>query len=198
MPIYYGWKAGAATVVRPVTVSTTKTVHKLTRVEAPSGLIVMWSGPFADIPSGWVLCNGQNGTPDLRDRFILGASKKTGEVGGSHSRKLTEENTPSHDHAIGGSTKEQITDHQHDISNHEHSYTRLVPEDTQRKKGVIGSEPLTVYEPETEQTSPRELTCEAAKARHKHGLPTTTSATGDGKAFDIRPAYFKLAFIMKV
>lgn len=39
----------------------------------PSGGIMMWSGSIASIPSGWYLCNGSNGTPDLRDRFIVGA-----------------------------------------------------------------------------------------------------------------------------
>jgi hypothetical protein len=39
----------------------------------PSGAIVMWSGSIASIPSGWLLCNGSSGTPDLRDRFIVGA-----------------------------------------------------------------------------------------------------------------------------
>jgi hypothetical protein len=39
----------------------------------PSGVIVMWSGTIATIPSGWLLCNGANGTPDLRNRFIIGA-----------------------------------------------------------------------------------------------------------------------------
>jgi microcystin-dependent protein len=33
----------------------------------------MWSGSIASIPSGWLLCNGSNGTPDLRDRFVVGA-----------------------------------------------------------------------------------------------------------------------------
>jgi hypothetical protein len=37
------------------------------------GMIVMWSGKGNDIPSGWQICNGQNGTPDLRGRFIVGA-----------------------------------------------------------------------------------------------------------------------------
>jgi hypothetical protein len=37
-----------------------------------SGMIVLWSGASTDIPSGWVLCDGTNGTPDLRDRFIVG------------------------------------------------------------------------------------------------------------------------------
>jgi hypothetical protein len=40
---------------------------------AITGIIVMWSGSIANIPSGWALCNGSNGTPDLRNRFIIGA-----------------------------------------------------------------------------------------------------------------------------
>lgn len=39
----------------------------------PAGCILMWSGSIGSIPSGWVLCNGSNGTPDLRNRFIVGA-----------------------------------------------------------------------------------------------------------------------------
>ena len=38
-----------------------------------SGLIIIWSGAIVDIPAGWVLCDGNNQTPDLRDRFVLGA-----------------------------------------------------------------------------------------------------------------------------
>jgi hypothetical protein len=39
----------------------------------PTGAIIMWSGSIASIPSGWLLCNGSSGTPDLRDRFVVGA-----------------------------------------------------------------------------------------------------------------------------
>jgi hypothetical protein len=39
----------------------------------PTGCILLWSGSIGSIPAGWVLCNGSNGTPDLRDRFIVGA-----------------------------------------------------------------------------------------------------------------------------
>lgn len=39
----------------------------------PSGAIIMWHGSIASIPSGWVLCDGSNSTPDLRNRFIVGA-----------------------------------------------------------------------------------------------------------------------------
>ncbi|TES91563.1 MAG: hypothetical protein E3J94_03655 [Desulfobacteraceae bacterium] len=38
-----------------------------------AGGIIMWSGAIVDIPSGYVLCNGANGTPDLRDRFVVGS-----------------------------------------------------------------------------------------------------------------------------
>ena len=39
----------------------------------PSGCILLWSGSTGSVPSGWLLCDGTNGTPDLRDRFIIGA-----------------------------------------------------------------------------------------------------------------------------
>ena len=43
------------------------------QASVPTGVIVMWSGSVASIPTGWLLCNGTSGTPDLRDRFIVGA-----------------------------------------------------------------------------------------------------------------------------
>lgn len=39
----------------------------------PAGGILLWSGSIGSIPAGYVLCNGSNGTPDLRDRFVVGA-----------------------------------------------------------------------------------------------------------------------------
>lgn len=39
----------------------------------PSGAVLLWSGAIVDIPGGFVLCDGNNGTPDLRDRFVVGA-----------------------------------------------------------------------------------------------------------------------------
>ena len=53
----------------------------------PSGAILIWSGSVDAIPTGYVLCNGQNNTPDLRDRFIIGAgnSYSVGSTGGSTS-----------------------------------------------------------------------------------------------------------------
>ena len=53
----------------------------------PSGGIIMWSGSIGAIPTGYYLCNGQNGTPDLRDRFVVGSgnSYAVGNTGGFDS-----------------------------------------------------------------------------------------------------------------
>ncbi len=55
-----------------------------------AGVIVMWSGSSATIPSGWALCDGTNGTPDLRDRFVVGAesSYEVGATGGASSHSF--------------------------------------------------------------------------------------------------------------
>ena len=46
--------------------------HESAGAALPTGVIVMWGGLIAAVPAGFALCDGQNGTPDLRDRFILG------------------------------------------------------------------------------------------------------------------------------
>jgi hypothetical protein len=47
----------------------------------PSGAIMMWSGSIGSIPAGYVICNGSNGTPDLRDSFIVGAGNNFAVAG---------------------------------------------------------------------------------------------------------------------
>mgnify|MGYP003302997876 CR=1 FL=1 len=67
----------------------------------PSGFIGIWSGLQSNIPSGWYLCDGNNGTPDLRNRFIVGAgnSYNVGVTGGFDSVSLSESQIPSHTHS---------------------------------------------------------------------------------------------------
>lgn len=69
----------------------------------PSGGIVMWNGSTTNIPSGWALCDGTNGTPDLRDRFIVGAGRNysPNNIGGADSVALSESQMPSHSHNMG-------------------------------------------------------------------------------------------------
>lgn len=68
----------------------------------PSGLIALWSGSKDAVPDGWALCDGSNGTPDLRDRFVVGAgsSYAVGATGGENTHTLTVDEIPSHTHDV--------------------------------------------------------------------------------------------------
>lgn len=68
----------------------------------PAGLICMWSESSSNIPSGWALCNGSNNTPDLRNKFVLGAGKDyaVGATGGEKEVALTVAQMPRHNHTI--------------------------------------------------------------------------------------------------
>ena len=74
----------------------------------PVGFITMYYGNIANIPKSWALCDGTNGTPDLRDRFVIGAGRSygLGGKGGSTTVTLTANNLPEHRHtlAAAGST----------------------------------------------------------------------------------------------
>lgn len=95
-----------------VQLATTAFVTTAIASTIPSGVILIWSGSSASIPAGWVLCNGTNGTPDLRNRFIVGAGSTyaVGNTGGSadavvvshtHTATVTD---PGHTHSINNNT----------------------------------------------------------------------------------------------
>ena len=77
----------------------------------PSGGIIIWSGASNAIPTGWYLCDGNNSTPDLRERFIVGAGGDNSTVsgtsgytvnatGGENSVTLNVNQIPAHDHNL--------------------------------------------------------------------------------------------------
>lgn len=70
-----------------------------------TGMIMMWSGSIATIPSGWLLCNGSNGTPDLRNRFVVGAFQDNSGVANT---TITGSNT-----LTGGSKDAIVVSHTH-------------------------------------------------------------------------------------
>ena len=76
----------------------------------PSGVIILWSGAIGSIPAGYYLCNGSNGTPDLRDRFVIGAGNtySVAQTGGtadsivvSHTHTATSTDS-GHTHVLQG------------------------------------------------------------------------------------------------
>lgn len=77
----------------------------------PPGVIVAWSGVLASIPSGWLLCDGNNGTPNLIDRFLQGittAATNPGTTGGSHTKSCASGWTPAGETYRGATTSLDI------------------------------------------------------------------------------------------
>jgi hypothetical protein len=98
----------------------------------PMGVILQWSGTTSNIPTSWHLCDGTNGTPDLRDKFIVGAGDiySPSNVGGSTTVTLSQNNLPMHTHtytgtvtATGSGTTNSAGGHTHALSDPSHSHT---------------------------------------------------------------------------
>ncbi len=71
----------------------------------PTGIIAIWHGAIVDIPAGWILCDGNGGTPDLRDRFIVGAGNTyaVNDTGGAVNHNHTFTADP-HAHNVAAGT----------------------------------------------------------------------------------------------
>ena len=136
----------------------------------PIGGIIMWSGTIANIPSGWALCNGSGGTPDLRSRFIVGAGSDagtgvtfnadTGAVSGSYAPGNT-----------GGETAHQLT--VAEMPSHKHTWNFY---QGGWNTGTSGN------------------TC---VANNQGTIDRDTSTVGADDYHENRPPYFALAFIMR-
>ena len=144
---------------------------QLTNIETiPQGVIVMWSGSIASISTGWALCNGNNGTPNLTDRFVIhadadaGGTNDVGDTGGSHTVTITEANMPSHRHNIS---------HEHDIWGVQGTGSQLCISLT------------NMYSAYWEDGMIREYT-------------GYSDWKGGGEATTITPKYYALAYIMKL
>jgi len=87
----------------------------------PTGGIIMWSGSVATIPTGWQLCNGANGSPDLRNRFVVGAGStyNPNVIGGSANAVL-----PIHSHSVSSTFYgDAMRNHNHTVVDNGHSHT---------------------------------------------------------------------------
>ena len=165
----------------------------------PSGVIVMWSGSIASIPSGWLLCNGASGTPDLRDRFIVGAGSTyaVAATGGSANATLV-----SHTHTATSTstfTGTALGTHTHTLTDPGHTHST-------QQAGLFGGGGLTftgggysVSAPPT-LSATTGITIASASAGTPAGtVATTTSNSTEGSSATNAnlPPYYALAYIMK-
>lgn len=76
----------------------------------PIGGIILWSGSTGSVPDGWALCNGSNGTPNLQDRFVVGAGSgyAVNATGGSATVTLTTAQMPLHNHGAANVTDKVV------------------------------------------------------------------------------------------
>lgn len=105
------WASALVVELRRSTEQTNREISKLEDTLAPN-IIAMFNGKAEDIPQGWVLCDGTNGTPDLRDKFIKGATNAGGS-GGNKDHNTNKASVPESAGAVkerGGQDVNAITD----------------------------------------------------------------------------------------
>jgi microcystin-dependent protein len=153
---------------------TGKALRNYVNAAIPDGAILMWSG--TTIPTGWLLCNGSNGTPDLRDRFIVGSGLNypIKSTGGAATVTLDKTHMPKHNHGLS-------TD-----GAHTHSF--VIDNDN----GGSFAKEYMLTAPWNSSTGNNQVTTSAAGG-HSH----TVHESGEGKPHENRPPYYALAFIMR-
>ena len=155
---------------------------------------MIWSGASNAIPSGWVLCNGSNGTPDLRNRFVVGAAGNysVGNTGGSDSVTLSTAQLPSHTHGDGslatGNPSTSLTGSINRISECFNAYGNT--------SGIFTKIP-SQFSPITGSSSPSPVAGVSIDATHTHDVTGSTGSAGSGSSHENRPPYYALCYIMK-
>ena len=174
----------------------------------PVGGIILWSGSVGTVPTGWALCDGTQGTPDLRNKFLVGAGStyNVGATGGvlahtvdlgSHTHTITVQS-----HAL---TSSEIPAHSHTGWKRGGFYRDtnaggsglVAPGET----GEPGSPPEVTATPDTEMnssvTSNPVSGTTGGSGGHSHGASASTNELAT-QALDNLPPYYALAYIMKL
>jgi hypothetical protein len=142
-----------------------------------TGMIILWSGSVASIPSGWALCNGSNGTPDLRNRFVVGAGSTyaVAATGGSADAIVV-----SHTHTATSTSSVTDPGHLHD--------TTLAPDTPGGgvKFAATNNDNFGTLNTATNTTGITVATS------------TTVNSTGSSGTNANLPPYYALAYIMKL
>ena len=168
-------------------VATTAFVQTALSAAFTTGMIMMWSGTIATIPTGWVLCNGSNSTPDLRNKFVIGAH--TDSAGVAYST-VTGSNTQT-----GGTKDAIVVSHTHTftgtaLGTHAHETTFNQTSKSNNATPYILSNP-SIGENLNGSVN---LTSSSVSAGTPAGTNSTEGSSGTNQNL---PPYYALAFIMK-
>jgi hypothetical protein len=157
-----------------------------------SGLIVVWVGLIANIPAGWQLTDGTNGTPDLRNRFIIGAGSTyaVNAVGGS----------ANHIHNITGTTNataltvDQMPAHTHTVIDPGHIHAIPFSANADQGSGAFdfGGSPFNGGVTTVGALTGIVLASNGSNGAHSHGFSASTASTTN------LPPYYALAYIMRM
>jgi hypothetical protein len=170
----------------------------------PAGLIMLWSGSAASIPAGWALCDGQNGTPNLADRFVIGAggTREPGDTGGAteHTHTATAADGGAHTHGITVAghalTVSQLPPHTHSngvVDSDASLFNRgSVAANPTRNDSIDNNNSNGIFEGVTSSTG--------SGATHSHSA-TSTSAGSHSHALTVAeqnnlPPFYALCYIM--
>jgi len=137
----------------------------------PKGIIEIFAGLLANIPAGWRLCDGANGTPDLREKFVRGIATpgtQPGGVGGQDTVTLSSSEIASHNHTIVGYP------HIHQFEGASSAGTGGIRRTT---TGISTTTKVTVLNSPPNQN---------------------LNAEGGSGAHENKPPFFEIAYIMKI
>lgn len=152
----------------------------------PVGAITTFSGGGEDIPNGWVICDGSNGTPDLRDKFVKckGVNDRLNDKGGNRNIQLKENNLPKHNHTGQTNKDGRHIHHQQLGSLNDRNYSG----------GYCCNGEIPVADAGNPRRQRYWLDPNGSEHEHKF----TTEHTGDGKPFENTPPFVALYYIKKI
>lgn len=190
----------------------TSSINSAIASAVPSGMIAMWAGTIASIPAAWKLCDGTLGAPDLRDKFVVGASAgaNAGATGGSNTVTQVLDHNHGHTFSVNsdGIHNHGIYDpgHNHGINDPGHTHTAPAG----RTAGSHGSQ--RIHKTDNVDGTFTALSSQSTgisvvgngtgindtqwAGTHTHSLSGGISSVGVA-APDNRPAFYSVLFIQK-
>lgn len=175
----------------------------------PVGTILLWAGTLGNVPSGWQVCDGTNGTPDLRGQFVRGAggSFAFGATGGATNATGVTSSEGAHTHTASGTsgsttlTEAQMPEHTHRLYGSETGSVATLLEPLSH--GLCGIKGGAGRQFTDESGDGSDLVEPAGGTEgHTHSVSVTTSSNGahthNLSTISTVPPFVNIYYIMKV